>query len=276
MTESSRKFSIAGSGVRFWSQLVFFTYFLIKQNLLDQYDTFLQQFKEQAAPDHGRKLTRDNLQHFLTVCSSFLPQITDHLERNPVNTLGVFFSMFGLLPIDQENVLATNGASNDIFPEIYDYLQKYLIPLVDRYGKKWSTISKGLISLLSIPLVSEYKITFDTVGLLHQLNDRPDRQSDIAKAVLLRLIDFRMPITCRNWIEIFRMTNDQSLIVGLLDIQPTFDQYVNALDQLTECCPVLQNQAGVVNNLNLLVDRSKMISAYPQAAELSHHFFSVF
>lgn len=165
--------------------------------------------------------------------------------------------MFGLLPIKAQNMLVDDEKLKGLLAEIYDYLEQHLVAvLVEHDGQESALLLNGLVLLFSVPLLSERKTIFNTLHLVDQLRDDPNRQSRLVNLLLRRLVELKMPIKDQDWTHLLRITRDQTVIVDMLDISLNLEDYWIALEQLTRCSHFAQISDRLIEHLDRFINRS--------------------
>jgi hypothetical protein len=246
----------------FWNQLCLYTYFLIKSNMHEQFNYIIEQFKHELSTDNTRKLSQHFLNVFFHTCYTYLPQINYQLKENE-NAMKIFLQMFGLLPIEKDNLKFDNTSLSLIASEFFDYITMHLENLLQTTNHNdWILLSKGLTVFMTAQMLGS-QTPFNTFILIEQMKNDPEKQELVVNFLLRRLIEFQVPIKNDTWTNLFPLTTDKDLLINCLNLVASLDNYFIALQHIIKHNTINESmKLQLTMNFDRSISRTDFIRKY--------------
>lgn len=225
----------------------------------DKVPCMVAQFQRELYQDQSRKLTEHALNAFFHTCSTYIPHVNSFLREDP-NALKIFLQMFGLLPIEKDNLKKDNFSLTQLASEIYQHIKIHLDQLLMTTNEDdWLLLTKGLTVFMSAQLLGN-ETTFNGFYLLEQMKDDSEKQAVVANGLLRRLVDLQTSIKNDNWTKLFPLATDKHVLINCLDLVTTLDDYLTVLQCVIKDNPIdgaMKSQLG--NNFDRLINRTDFI-----------------
>ena len=239
----------------FWTQLCLYTFFLMKNQMIEQIDWMIEQFQRELELDQTRKLTEHSLNTFFYTCFTHFPHIRPFLAREP-NMLKIFLQMFGQLVIEKSNFKTENNSLNALASDIYDFIRQYFRQLLQNTNQQdWNSISRGLTIFMCAQMLGN-EIIFNTFSLLEQMNDYPEKQEITANGLVKRLVELHTSIRNESWTRLFNLVTDKHLLISCFDLITTLDDYLIILQYIIKDNSINEGmKEQLTNHFDQLINR---------------------
>jgi hypothetical protein len=199
----------------------------------------IEQFQHEVHVDSTRKFTQHFFNAFFYTCLTYLPQINYYLERDP-NVMKYFIQMFGLLPIERDNLKFDNVSLGYLASEFYHFIKIHLNNLL-------------------------------------QMKDYSEKQELIVNCLLRRLVEFRVPIKNNTWTKLSSLTTDKHLLINCLDLVTSLDEYLIVLQYVIKHNIINEPmKLQLINNFDRLINRTDFTRKYSSKKIRFNYFFSLF
>ena len=220
---------VLGHNVPFWSQLCLFTYYILRHEMYDVFDSLVEQFQK-AMEQNPRPLPPEALNDFFQTCFVHSPYALAHLANSWMADR-ILIRMTGLLPITRTNLDITfhftRNFTGVLIEDIKEHFDHLFALLNDR---DWPLFRDGFSLYLAIELLSR---TGDTVALVHRLRNE-DCKRDLANVLLKRLETLQRPVLGQNWIDLFTMVDPNILTLKQLQLTRSIETYIMSLVKILE------------------------------------------
>jgi hypothetical protein len=185
--------------------------------------------------------------------------------------------MFGLLPIERDNLKFDNVSLGYLASEFYHFIKIHLnnlLQTMDHDG--WILLSKGLTIFMTAQMLGNQTI-FNTFFLIEQMKDYSEKQELIVNCLLRRLVEFRVPIKNNTWTKLSSLTTDKHLLINCLDLVTSLDDYLIVLQHVIKHNIINEPmQLQLINNFDRLINRTDFTRKYSSKKIRFNYFFSLF
>ncbi len=216
------------------TELCFFTYFLLNDQMYDVFDTLAYQFQ---IAQENHTLDKNTVQDFFDMCNRcFYDMWTDSNEKNKI--LKIILRMIGLVSINKECLDRYYRNSIEFTNRIMFSMQENFNILYQSVEKEeeWILFRHGLVMLLCIELLkdksnssNENKIIF-----LQQISDENQRQ-DMANELLHQLHKLDQPIFGNsNWTDLFTMVHPTKIDINQLNLTDSFKTLITCVTKVSK------------------------------------------
>lgn len=239
----------------------------------EQFNYIIEQFKHELSTDNTRKLSQHFLNVFFHTCYTYLPQINYYLKENE-NAMKIFLQMFGLLPIEKDNLKFDNTSLSLIASEFFDYITMHLENLLQTTNHDdWILLSKGLTVFMTAQMLGS-QTPFNTFILIEQMKNDPEKQELVVNFLLRRLIEFQVPIKNDTWTNLFPLTTDKDLLINCLNLVASLDNYFIALQHIIKHNTINESmKLQLTMNFDRSISRTDFIRKYFFKENLLNYFF---
>ncbi|CAF0809248.1 unnamed protein product [Rotaria sordida] len=216
-----------GENVPFWSQLCLYTYYILRHQMLDHFNTLIDQFQK-VVQETNRKLIREEFNDFFQSCITHLSYAIPPLTNQHIAEK-IIIRMTGLLPITKSNFdLTSHFVINFALAMIDDIKEHYDHLFATVSVGDWPLFRDGLTLYLSIELLSKSK---DTIELVHQMKNEQCKK-DLANVLLQRLELLQRPVLGLNWTSLFTIVDPNILTLKQLELTRSIQTYITSLVQI--------------------------------------------
>ncbi|CAF3343766.1 unnamed protein product [Rotaria socialis] len=216
-----------GENVSFWSQLCLYTYYILRHQMYDHFNSLIDQFQS-AVRETNRKLIREEFNDFFQTCLTHLSYAMPP-ATNPDIGEKIIIRMIGLLPVKKTNFdLTSHSTTQFAFALIDDIKEHYDDLFATITTGDWPLFRDGLTLCLALELLSKSK---DTILLVHQMKNEACKK-DLANALLLRLEYLERPVLGLNWISLFTIVDPNIFSVKQLELTGSIATYITSLVQI--------------------------------------------
>ncbi len=230
-----------GYNVPFWNQLYLYTFYILRHQMHDVFDTLIKQFQT-AVQKEKRILTTEEFNDFFQSCMKDLfYAIPTSLNQHIVDK--IIIRMTGLLPITKKNFDLNRDTINFAIALISDIKEHYDLIFSTITAEEWDLFRDGLVLYLSIELLSQSK---DTINLIDQMKNDQCKK-DLANILLKRLEELEKPVLGLNWTNLFTLVDPNILTLKQLRLTKSMQTYIPSLVQFVE---MNINEIEIHENIN--------------------------
>ncbi|CAF1030357.1 unnamed protein product, partial [Didymodactylos carnosus] len=212
-----------GESISIWHQLWQFTYFLIMANKLHTFESFVMQFLV-ALRQHGdEKLDYNDLQTIFKYCYTYIGIIQNEKANNS-DAISALIYMFGLMKINTSNIVPVCLEAQSLITIVLRSFLTHINSVLDRHRDP-HYIDSGLVNLLFIEILSNNtsNADSDTVFILRRLSIC---QRNVVNQLISKLFKYKPLIKRENWLDLFTLTQNQTIPVECLTLIATFKDYM--------------------------------------------------
>jgi hypothetical protein len=239
------------TGVFNWDHLWLYTYFIIKQNDLQLYDVFIDQFSTTFINFEQQT----DIDTFFQQCFTYLPTIRQALDNNIYVSI-ILARMIGLLNIGPESVPKGESIS------YIDILLESILNKIEQFfnlinANWWLLIKDGLTNLLYFKfLIYSVSSKYDSITFINLIPQTNQYQQQVADSVAKKITLSNIKPTQRNWLDLFKMTTDDILILDCLQLANTFIEYINYAERLLDSKTISNIKEKLFDNLEAMLDKN--------------------
>jgi hypothetical protein len=240
------------NGVSNWDQLWQYTYFIIKQNDLDLYDLFIDQFSMK----HVEFEQISDIDSFFQQCFTFLPTIRKALDDDVYVSI-ILVRMFGLLNSGQKSLQKQESISyiDVILQSILNKIEPFFNLISENW---WLLVKDGLTNLLYFKLqLYTMSQNNDSITFINLIPHTNQYQKQVADNVAKKIISSNIKPTQPNWLDLFRMTTDDILIIDCLQLANSFTEYIDYAERILNSKTIPDVKEKISDNLRLMIEKNR-------------------
>jgi hypothetical protein len=241
------------NGVLNWDQLWQYTYFLIQQNNVRLFDLFIDQF---SIKHNDFEQQQPNIDSFFRQCFMFLPTIRKALDDD-VNVNIILVRMIGLLNTSNQRSLQNHHSISYIDILLQSILNKIELFFNLINNDWWLLVKDGLTILLCFKLQSHSTVqNNDSITFINSIPHINRYQEQIADSVAKKITSSNIKPTQPNWLDLFKMTTDDTLILECLQLTNTFTEYMIYAERLLNSKTIPDVKDKISDNLQIMLDKN--------------------
>lgn len=234
-----------------WDQLWQYTYFIIRQNKLTVYDLFIDQFSTKRI-DFEQNPDLDN---FFRQCFTFLPTIRKALDDDVYVNI-ILVRMIGLLCTGQISLQKPQSIS--FIDIILGSILNKIEPFFNFNNEDWWLLVKvGLTNLLYLKFqLYDKSQNNDSITFINMIPHTNQYQQQVADSVAKKITSSNIKPTQPNWLDLFNMTTDDTLIIDCLQLANTFTEYINYAERLLNSKQIPNIKEQISDKLRIMIGKS--------------------
>ncbi|CAF2518706.1 unnamed protein product [Rotaria sp. Silwood2] len=239
------------TSVLYWDQLWQYTYFIIQQNDIDLFDRFIEQFSITCI-DFSQPIDVDL---FFQQCFIYLPTIRNVWD-DIVHVSIVIVRMIGLLNIGQRPLQKQESIAyiDMLLQSILNKIEPFFNSINENH---WLLVKDGLTNLLSLKFqIYAASQKNDSITFINLIPHTHQYQQQVADSVAKQITLSNIKPTQPNWLDLFKMTTDDHLILECLQLANTFKEYINYAERLLNSKTIQNIKEHISDNLKAMIRKN--------------------